>query len=129
MVVGPRQRGHQDPQSRRTLQLPHCCVHHTLIAFWDHLNTRGIAPSQDDQAHVVFATRNGTKMSAGNVRREFRRVITRAGLVGTDWTPREMRHSFVSLLSADGVPIENIARLIGHRIFPGNDHGAGQSPG
>jgi site-specific recombinase XerD len=25
-----------------------------------------------------------------------------------------MRHSFVSLLSADGVPIEHIARLIGH---------------
>jgi site-specific recombinase XerD len=70
--------------------------------------------SKDEQTRLVFATRNGTAMSAGNVRREFRRVITRAGLVGTDWTPREMRHSFVSLLSADGVPVENIARLIGH---------------
>ncbi|WP_336212843.1 tyrosine-type recombinase/integrase [Nonomuraea sp. LPB2021202275-12-8] len=62
----------------------------------------------------MFATRNGTKMSAGNVRREFRRVISRAGLVSSAWTPREMRHRFVSLLSADGVPVENIARLIGH---------------
>ncbi|KAA9375198.1 tyrosine-type recombinase/integrase [Microbispora cellulosiformans] len=25
-----------------------------------------------------------------------------------------MRHSFVSLLSASGVPIENISRLVGH---------------
>jgi integrase len=40
--------------------------------------------------------------------------ITRAGLDGADWTPREMRHSFVSLLSDSGVPIENIARLVGH---------------
>jgi integrase len=28
--------------------------------------------------------------------------------------PSKMRHSFVSLLSASGVPIENISRLVGH---------------
>lgn len=32
-----------------------------------------------------------------------------------DWTPREMRHSFVSLLSDSGMPIEAISRLVGHR--------------
>jgi site-specific recombinase XerD len=53
-------------------------------------------------------------MSAGNVRREFRRVITRAGLVGADWTPREMRHSFVSVLSDNGMALEHISRLVGH---------------
>ena len=35
-------------------------------------------------------------------------------MAAEDWTPREMRHSFVSLLSDSGVPIENIARLVGH---------------
>ena len=30
------------------------------------------------------------------------------------WTPRELRHSFVSLMSDAGVPIEKIARLVGH---------------
>jgi hypothetical protein len=29
-------------------------------------------------------------------------------------TSQEMRHSFVSLLSDSGVPIENIARMVGH---------------
>jgi hypothetical protein len=33
--------------------------------------------------------------------------------VAKEWTPREMRHSFVSLLSGDGMPIEKIARLVG----------------
>jgi len=28
--------------------------------------------------------------------------------------PRDLRHTFVSLMSADGVPIEEIARLAGH---------------
>ncbi|MDP9840955.1 tyrosine-type recombinase/integrase [Streptosporangium lutulentum] len=54
-------------------------------------------------------------MSAGNVRRDVRKIIEKAGLRGTDWTPREMRHSFVSLLSDSGVPIEDISRLVGHR--------------
>jgi integrase len=31
-----------------------------------------------------------------------------------EWTPRELRHSFVSLLSANGVRIEDISRLVGH---------------
>ena len=31
-----------------------------------------------------------------------------------DWTPRELRHSFVSLLSDAGVPLEDIAQLVGH---------------
>ena len=37
-----------------------------------------------------------------------------AGLEASEWTPRELRHSFVSLLSSSGVPIEDIAHLVGH---------------
>ncbi|WP_328814303.1 site-specific integrase [Nonomuraea cypriaca] len=63
---------------------------------------------------LVFCTKNGTPLSATNVRRDFRKVIVDAGLVGVEWTPRELRHSFVSLLSDSGVPIEDISRLVGH---------------
>ena len=31
-----------------------------------------------------------------------------------DWAPRELRHTFVSVMSANGVPVENIALLVGH---------------
>ena len=41
-------------------------------------------------------------------------MVRRAGLDPKGWTPRELRHSFVSLLSDAGVPIERIARLVGH---------------
>jgi integrase len=40
--------------------------------------------------------------------------VKTAGLTPEEWTPREMRHSFVSLLSDSGVPLEDIARLCGH---------------
>jgi integrase len=34
------------------------------------------------------------------------------------WTPRELRHSFVSLLSNSGMPIEDIAHFVGHANTP-----------
>ncbi|MET0700439.1 MAG: tyrosine-type recombinase/integrase, partial [Mycobacterium sp.] len=44
----------------------------------------------------------------------FRQVAVQAGLQADEWTPRELRHSFVSLLSSAGIPIEDIAHLVGH---------------
>jgi integrase len=43
-----------------------------------------------------------------------RAVLRRAGLDADAWTPRELPHSFVSLMSAGGVRIEDIADLVGH---------------
>jgi integrase len=62
----------------------------------------------------VFASVVGTPLDSHNIRRGFRRVVKAAGLIPEQWTPREMRHSFVSLLSDSGVPLEDIARLVGH---------------
>ena len=62
---------------------------------------------------LVFATKLGTSLDAGNVRRMFKNVCKAAG-IGTDWTPRELRTSFVSLMSQQGVSNEEIARLVGH---------------
>jgi integrase len=63
---------------------------------------------------LVFPSKRGTVADAANVRRSFRRVTAAAGLDPRDWTPRELRHSFVSLMSDAGVPIEKISRLVGH---------------
>ena len=42
-------------------------------------------------------------------------LLTKAAGIGENWTPREMRHSFVSILSGNGVRIEEIADLVGHK--------------
>lgn len=63
---------------------------------------------------LVFATQAGTEMNAGNVRRGFRRIVKAAGLDPAQWTPRELRHSFVSLLSGGGLSLEKISLLVGH---------------
>ena len=62
---------------------------------------------------LAFTTHDGSALDAANVRKMFKRVCTEAG-TGDGWTPRELRTSFISLLSHRGVSIEEIARLVGH---------------
>jgi integrase len=101
------------PGSRRTLALPRKCVEalreHRVRQAEDRL---AAGPLWRDHG-LVFASAVGTPMDDHNVRRMFREITEDAGL-GTGWVPREMRHTFVSLLSARGVPVEAIALLAGH---------------
>ncbi|MFC4943289.1 tyrosine-type recombinase/integrase [Pseudonocardia sp. GCM10023141] len=87
--------------------MPRRCVNALTI----HRARLGRAPQLDA---LVFPTSSGREMDAHNVRRAFRAVARTAGLDASAWTPRELRHSFVSLLSDSGMPIEQIARLLGH---------------
>ena len=100
-------------RSRRTLALPQAAVQ----ALREHRKRQAedrLAAGALWQDHsLVFASAVGTTLDAANVRREFRKITEAAGL-GTGWAPRDLRHTFVSLMSADGVPIEEIARLAGH---------------
>jgi integrase len=61
----------------------------------------------------MFTTALGTQLDAADVRRPLRTMCRAAG-IGEDWTPRELRHTFVSLLSDNGMALEEIARLCGH---------------
>jgi integrase len=100
-------------RSRRTLGLPQAVV--------EALREHRVQQDEEKQAagelwqdgDLVFTTTIGTGLDAANVRRNFRSICRIAG-IGEDWAPRELRTSFVSLLSASGVPVEEIARLAGH---------------
>ena len=100
-------------RSRRTLALPAAAVQ-ALHAWSDSQADERLAAGDDWQdTGLVFTTHHGTALDAANVRKMFKRVATAAG-IGDGWTPRELRTSFVSLLSHHGVSIEEIARLVGH---------------
>jgi integrase len=102
------------PRSRRTLALPRKCVEalreHRMRQAADRLAAGALWKDQG----LVFASAVGTPLDDHNVRRQFR-VITEAAGLGRAWVPRELRHTFVSLLSAHGVPVEAIALLAGHK--------------
>jgi site-specific recombinase XerD len=51
---------------------------------------------------LVFCREDGTPLDRRHVRKEFQK-ITKAARLGGEWTPRELRHSFVSILGAHDV--------------------------
>jgi site-specific recombinase XerD len=63
---------------------------------------------------LVFVTATGRQLDKDTVRRAFRKVTAAAGLNPREWTPRELRHTFVSVLSDNEIPIEKISDLVGH---------------
>jgi len=91
-------------KSRRTLGLPQLAV--TAL---QSLHEK----TEPEEGDLVFCTAAGEPLDAANVRRSFRAVCRAAG-IGPDWTPRELRHTFVSLMSDSHVAVEEIARLVGH---------------
>ncbi len=99
--------------SRRVLKLPKRVVE----ALREHRRRQaaeGLRAGDAWQDHdPVFCREDGTPLDRWQVRREFIAITKAAGL-GEEWAPRELRHSFVSILSASGVRIEDISDLMGH---------------
>jgi integrase len=100
-------------RSRRTLGLPVAAVQALRAWAGSQAGERLAAGEAWQDTGLVFTNHLGAALDAGNVRKMFKRVCTEAG-IGDGWTPRELRTSFVSLLSHRGVSIEEIARLVGH---------------
>jgi integrase len=100
-------------QSRRTLGLPATAVQALRAWTGSQAGEQLAAGDGWQDTGLVFTNHAGAALDAGNVRKMFKRICTEAG-AGDSWTPREMRTTFVSLLSHQGVAIEEIARLVGH---------------
>ncbi|WP_432010208.1 site-specific integrase [Streptomyces cucumeris] len=112
-------------KSRRTLALPGRAIDALRIQKGRQQAQRQAVGERWQETGLVFTSAVGTELDAANVRRQFRQVIARAAqlvapeptaheLNPDDWTPRETRTSFVSILSDDGMSIEEISRLAGH---------------
>lgn len=102
-------------KSRRTLALPQRCVEALGQQREAQAAERAAAGARWTEHGLVFTSMVGTPLDPSHVRRDFRAAIRGAdGVEPAEWTPRELRHSFVSLLSDDGVPLEEISRLVGH---------------
>jgi integrase len=109
-------RGHGDTKtekSRRSLELPQVAVE-ALQNLWEQqTDERRAAGARWHNTGLVFTTAAGDALDAANVRKMFRAVCRSAG-IGDGWTPRELRHTFVSFMSQQGMATEEIARLVGH---------------
>ena len=66
---------------------------------------------------LIFTDGFGRPINRMKINREFRAACKAAGVTrpdGTAFQPRECRHTFVTVLSHNGVPIEVISDAVGH---------------
>lgn len=103
-------------KSRRTIALPRLCIDALMVQrMRQEEERRRVGDLWRDGRAYVFTTTLGDQLDVNNVRRDFRVALKAVdGINSVEWTPRELRHSFVSLLSDAGVPLEAISRLVGH---------------
>lgn len=101
-------------RSRRSLAAPPRLI--------DALRTRRVQQAEDRLLAgsawsdllpgLVFTTTIGTGIGLSNLRRDLEKLTVQAGL--GRWHPHELRHSAASIMSASGVPLEEIADVLGH---------------
>ncbi|MDA8848242.1 site-specific integrase [bacterium] len=103
--------GLKTEKSRRSLNMPQRVTQVLQQQQADQRRIRMAAKTWGDM-DLVFATQNGKPIAKGNLRRSLRRLCDVAGI--GRWTTYELRHSAASLLSAAGVPLEQIADVLGH---------------
>lgn len=111
-----RRRGETKTESsRRTLAMPGQLVTVLLDHQARQQRRREALGLPSEEVTFVFGTDCGEQRSSDNVRRNFRALLRDAGFADpSQWTPRELRHSFVSILSDHGIPLEKIAQVVGH---------------
>ena len=63
--------------------------------------------------NLVFCHENGRPYTKDALNWRFGKVARRAGL--GHWHPHEGRHTAVSIMSANGVPIQDITDTVGHK--------------
>lgn len=102
------------PTSRRTLEIPPPVVAALKAQRAQQKSDRSAAGrSWRNSLGLVFTTEVGTPLDPSNVRRTYARLAGEAGLEHLH--PHMLRHAAASLLSAAGVPLEDISDTLGHR--------------
>jgi len=100
--------------SRRTLEIPPPVV--GALKAQRRLQTAervALGSRWHNDLGLVFTSENGTPLDPSNVRRTLAAMATEAGLGHVH--PHMLRHAAASILSAAGVPIEEISDTLGHR--------------
>ena len=114
--AGPQLKGPKTATSKRTLDMPPVTI--------DALRRHRAAQNEermlmgdrwpDQWSDLVFVSSVGTPLHPSNLRRWLSNLAEEAGIEGSV-TPRDMRTTAGSLLSHDGIALERIADLLGHR--------------
>ena len=99
--------------ARKTLEVPHTKAGEPQIIYLNPAAMEVLEhlPRIEGNQHIIAGGKKGAPLNY--YRRAWFRILKRAGL--QYFPPHGLRHSFASMLVADGVPLETVGALLGHR--------------
>jgi integrase len=101
------------PQSRRSLLLPRRAAP-ALKAHRARQVAERLSAGEDWQEHnLVFCHEDGRPYTRDALNWRFARITRQAGI--GHWHAHEGRHTAVSIMSTNGVPIQDISDAVGHK--------------
>jgi integrase len=99
-------------KSKRTLKLPQMTVLALRAQRVKQLEARLLAGDRWQETGFVFTSQIGTPIDPRNALTDFTHAVEKAGLPHTRL--HDLRHSCISLLLAEGVPLSTVSALAGH---------------
>lgn len=101
------------PKSRRTLELPGFAAAAMRRQWKANLALMRDVERTTDPSSYVFTREDGSPYTKYALIYFFKKITRAAGL-GDSWHPHEVRHTFVSVLSNNGVKLQDISDAVGH---------------
>ena len=101
------------PKSKRSLELPKRAIAALAAHQKRQAREREAAGATWHDNNLVFCHENGDAYTSDALNCRFSYVTRRAGI--GHWHPHEGRHTAVSIMSSNGVPIQDISDTVGHK--------------
>jgi integrase len=101
------------PKSKRSLELPKRAIAALTMHKARQANERRAAGDAWHDNNLVFCHENGDPYTSDQLNWRFSKMTRRAGI--GRWHAHEGRHTAVSIMSSNGVPIQEISDTVGHK--------------
>jgi integrase len=101
------------PKSKRSLELPKRAIAALTVHQARQANERWAAGGAWHDNDLVFCHENGDPYTSDQLNWRFSKMTRKAGI--GRWHAHEGRHTAVSIMSSNGVPIQEISDTVGHK--------------
>jgi integrase len=101
------------PKSKRSLELPKRAIAALTVHQARQAKERRAAGDAWHDNDLVFCHENGDPYTSDQLNWRFSKMTRRAGI--GRWHAHEGRHTAVSIMSSNGVPIQDISDTVGHK--------------
>ena len=101
------------PKSKRSLELPKRAIAALTAHKARQAQERRAAGEAWHDNNLVFCHENGAPYTSDQLNWRFSKMTRRAGI--GRWHAHEGRHTAVSIMSSNGVPIQDISDTVGHK--------------